>query len=365
MESTMVHASITGLTSVLALLLSLAARPEAQRSGAASGTPSPATVAGFRDRGVGIVVDHLNEKAFVFDTSRDRIIGVVDVPNSNFPCDVVLDRKREFAYVTTVRSTIAVFDLRGPTPVFASGTNPIPIHAIGFSLALTPDQRYLITCGPGGSNWPTSVVDVATRTEVYWANLGTHSCVEAAGDGRVFIDSQQGILAFTLDATGALVPTGTPLNHGGWDMAHAPGSDSVVLHGQNELVSFGPGLTELSSIATPFTFPSSSSIAFDADGERLYLRRSLLGNMGTLESRSYQAGVFGDPPDWVVPLTPSGTSTYGVETIAVDDVERKIFAPRPRFIEVRSMDTGALLTRIEHPELQIPAAIDVVDALGR
>ena len=362
----MFHA-ITGSASLLVALLGLVTPPSAQRSGAASGTPSPATAAGVRDRGLGIVVDHLNEKAFVFDTRRDRIVGVVDVPNTNFPCDVVLDSKREFAYVTTVRSTIAVLDLRGPTPVFASGTNPIPIRAIGFALAMTPDERYLITCGPGGSSWPTSVVDVATRTEVYLANLGTHSCVEAAGDGRVFLDSQVGILAFTLDATGALVPRGTPLNRGGFDLAHAPGSDSVVLYGQNELVSIGPGLTEIGSIATPFSFPSSSSLAFDADGERLFIRRSLLGNMGTLESRSYQAGVFGDPPDWVVPLTPTGagSTTYGVETIAVDDVERKIFAPRPGFIEVRSMDTGALLTRIEHPDLEIPAVIDVVDALGR
>ncbi len=318
-------------------------------------------------RGVGVVVDSDNDKVFLFDTATDRVLGSVDTPGGNFPSDVVIDRSRTFAYVTKVNRVIWVIDLRDRSPKLASGVNPIPITATGQDLAFSADQRFLITTGPSSSPWLTSVVDVASRAEVFWADTGRNEAVEVCNDGSVLISSAShlGTRWYTLDSTGTLTPQGNPLIGGGFHIVCEPSGRTAVGLEQNELVSFEAGLQEIARGSPRFTFPSSTSLAFDAAGSTLFVRRWGMGSAITLEAIGYQQGQFDVTPKWIVSIPPMSASVYGNETIAVDDLQGKVYVSRPGGVDVFSMASGASLGTIVHPDLVYPFGIDVVDAVGR
>jgi hypothetical protein len=269
-------------------------------------------------RGIGVVVDQLDDRVFTFDTGSDRILGSVPTPGGNFPSDVVIDRGRNFAYVVKVSRVIWVIDLRDGAPRLASGVNPIAMQATGSDLALTPNQRFLIATGPSGSARLTSVVDVASRTEVFWADTGINEAVAACGDDTVLLTSQQGVVWYALDSAGALTPRAAPLQNAGYQLVAEPGGRTAVGLAPNDLVSFSSGLVEIArGSPRSGTTPIGGALAFDATGSMLFVRRQSLSGGGNLDAVGYQDGQFAPAPSWTASVQSLSASVYGNETIAV------------------------------------------------
>ncbi len=310
-----------------------------------------------------IVVDDAGDRAVVFDTGSNAVLGSVAVGSGAAgDCSIV----GGLGFVTAFDSSVWVIDLSASPPALAAGTNPIPISNPGRDTALTPDGRYLLVCG-GILPAPVSVVDVAARAEVDSFDPG-HGCsaVEVCDDSTVLIafydfDTNFKIIRrLTIDAAGQLADTGTTFEPDDPEnLTCAPGSATAVTFGLGgQAQSLGlPALTPLDIVDV---FPGVA-IAGQVSwrGDRLFVRASD-GITGSVEGYDYDSatGAITDAPLFELPVSgPPGF--FGGDRLGLDPTGSKLYVPEPGALEIYDAATGGFLGAITAPDIVAPTGVCV------
>ena len=349
---------------VLALLASSTA--EAQRAATGSGTRVRSIA-----RAIGMVADGSSESAVVFDANTDSVLGAVQLGDGAPVCfgDCVITSDLTRGYVATQFAEIWIVDLTTTPPSLASGTNPILINNNGLDLALSPDDRFLVSCG-GNANQQLEVVDLTTLTLVGTFTSSSWVTAEVGPDNSVVIASEGGdrVRRLVLDATGNLTNPGEVMRE------TMPLNISIVPDGSIGLLVTYPLLNLMGQIVSPgrvrsftihgmlpiqtFTPPGTDFIVnaiADPGASRAYVRREL-----TLLALPFDAatGFFGGTPIWSVALGDI-IPCYGNEQLVLHPNRSKLYTTIPTGVQVVDAATGALITTITHPDLPLPTGMDV------
>jgi hypothetical protein len=317
---------------------------------------------------VGMVADRITPSVTVFDADTNIVLGTVPIPTIRpfdvGDCTVTADQTRGF--VTDYNWQIWVIDLTTSPPSLARGPNPIPISNIGEDTAISPDQKFLGVCGPGGSG-PISVIDIATQTEISTFALGTDcNSVDICSDGSVLVTSfiTGNVRRLTLSGTGTLTDTGEVLFSGGAGTISSPNnvfcapdgmSGIVIRRDPQEIRSFTiPGLTPVNTRALTGTGFSGISGEIHPAGDRAFAR----SNGGFVDAFSYNSitGVLGAAPLFSIPIAGAPTY-YGMDQMVLHPNGTKLYVSQPNALEVYNASTGALLTSITASGIVEPTGV--------
>jgi len=283
----------------------------------------------------------------VFDADTDTIIATVPLSSAGFTigdCSITADGTTGF--VTDFEFRVWVIDLAASPPALAAGINPIGISNNGEDTSITPDGKFLVV-SDGSLNWPLSVVDIATRTQIGTFSFGgDHNSVEVGSDGSVIATKYNENLArrAVIDGTGNVtntlqsVPSPAPNN-----VAIAPDAQSgvVITRAENAARSFlvsGMSPVDVRALGGVFGL----CVAFNPAGDRLFT----LSN-SVVESYTYDSGTgsIGAAPLFSVPIT--GNITYfGMDQLAVHPDGSKIYASQGDKVTVHVASTGAVLSTL-------------------
>src|SRR5690606_13414499 len=139
--------------------------------------------------------------------------GSVPIPPGSIG-DVWITPDQRRGFVTNFNSEVFVIDLTASQPRLADGKNPIPIANNGEDLSISPDGKYLVVAD-GRDPQPTSVIDIATQTEIHTFSRGSDTnSVDVCSDGSVLATSSANgtVRRITIDSEGILKDTGEVLS---------------------------------------------------------------------------------------------------------------------------------------------------------
>ena len=306
---------------------------------------------------IGIIADGVTHTAVVFDTETDSILGKVALPYSDSgsaDCVVALDG--QIGFTTDFQSRLSAVDLSATPPRLADQPNPIPISNPGEDVAVTPDGRYVVACD-GAAFSPVSVVDIASQTEIGTFDTGSDcDAIEVCADGSVLVSSYLAgaVRRLTIDESGTLSDTGeilwvsSPVN-----VYCAPDLQSgIVVTSNGNLHSFK--LSGLSTIdQTTISGDSVTSAVVKSSGDRLFLR-----SIWFVHALEYDpaTATFGAEPLFTIYLPWGSRGYYGLEQIALDPTETKLYITQPGGLRIYSATDGAYLSTIADPDLQSESA---------
>jgi len=266
----------------------------------------------------------------VFDADTDVLLGSL-LLSANDCSDCVLLADLSLGFAVNSTGQVWVIDLTTPSPTLASGTNPIPVSARGGDLALSPDQRYLIVTG--NSPTPTSVVDLATRTEIgtYTFGIGVSSA-EVASDGSVLASHfvSTSVRRLMLDGFGNLSDTGELLNTSSspFNCIVAPGGQFgvAVLFLNARVVSFE--IQGMTSVDEQLLVPilSGVGLALGPAGDALYTVSGLDPSV-VVQRFGYDpsTGLIENDPVWTRALSGDPSCVSGGERLAVHPDGSKVY----------------------------------------
>ncbi|MFQ5669488.1 MAG: thrombospondin type 3 repeat-containing protein [Acidobacteriota bacterium] len=299
------------------------------------------------------------DEATLFDPVTDTVLGTVDFSASPFfsPADCVLSPDNSVALVADFSSRLWAIDLTRTPPALAAAPNPIPISNPGEDVSITSDGRFVVTCD-GGTVTPVSVVDVDTRTEIHTFSLDSNcNSVDVCGDDSVLVSSTAGsVRRLTIDAAGVLTDTGevlgtsSPLN-----TSCVPGGKSGLVIGSGTISSFtvlGLSLVDRKDLSAIQVISASVNRA----GNRVYVRSN---NAVDLFGYDSVTATFSEAPLLTIPLLFGTTPFFGVDQMALDPTETKLYVSQPDAVNVYDAETGALLSQITAPSIDSPSGLCV------
>lgn len=294
----------------------------------------------------------------VFDADTDTLIETIPLPGigvqNHADCEVTSDLTQGF--VVNFTSQLYFIDLTASPPAIV---NTIGIPNPGEDVVLSLDEKYLIVCD-GSALAPLAVVDVATQTVVSTSNeFSDCNSVEVCADGSVLGTSinQDRLGLYTLDAAGTLTLVDDfELDADPQNLACAGSSAGVVMYRNGSFRSYTlPGGAFVDLVDLPAGSGRGASAAFDADGNRLFVRT---------EDRGVEIYGFDPLTADVLPSLlniPTGDVTnslcYGIEQLALHPDETRLYVPERGQVAIHDPDTGALLG-------SIPFASPSIEPLG-
>lgn len=281
---------------------------------------------------VGMMSDNGGDSIRVFDGDTDTISEQFAGAPGLAQGDCAISSNQRLGITTNSSSQLSFIDLQAPTGTAEYGARHLEISNLGVDMAISPDNRFLVSAGGGALHQPLSVVDLESRREVATAGLfADHSSVEFCDDGTLLVTtthgtyfgSDQGSALF--DATLAKDGRVSLLGHSVTAAAVpnnsvcAPGSRAgVVLDRAGGITSFTlPGLeiAEHRSLTTR----EAVSASFSADGLRLYVRTA-----DSVEAFDFDPRTGEMTADWrrAVPMS---SPYFGMDQIAAHPAADKLY----------------------------------------
>ena len=309
-----------------------------------------------RPSGLGAASDFSGRKIHVFDPETSQIVATLDAgPSPTSPEACVISGDGRTGYFTDAsQAQLLVTDLDTSPPRISPSNNPISLGNPASDLALSPDGRFLLACGPVGYQQPRgllSVVDTSSRTVISTYPLGFDcSDVDVCSDGSVLVASvqDQSVRRLELSGSGALIYTGERLN------VDFPGAVKCAKDGRSGLVVSATSSSGVRSFWISGLVPVDSR-ALPGDGYEMAL--SPLGDKVAVllaTDSGYGISVFGydratarfaAAPPLQIPLT-----SYALG-IAVDRSGKRLLAPEGQVIRSYDLNTGQLAGSLFHPSL--------------
>jgi cysteine-rich repeat protein len=312
-----------------------------------------------------MVVDNEDQSARVFDLDTHSIVGTVKLGLGGTIGDCTISGDQSLGFVTDFRSRVWMIDLTGTTPQLLAGENPIPISNPGEDTSLTPNRSHVVVCD-GALTAPISVIDIAQRSETeVWETGADCNSVDVCADGSVLMTSKQRghVRRFLIASDGTLAdtgevlatPDGAPPNN---VTCATDGRSGVVLTQAGTVGSFTvPGLELVSAHEV---YPSALAISgtITAKGDRLYVRVNTEGVDGAVAVFAYDApsGAFDPSPVLEIPIS-SAMQLYGVDQLAVDAHDTRVFISQPGAVDIYDTTSGALVDQIGVGDLVSPSGV--------
>ncbi len=309
--------------------------------------------------GTGLVADTTTSSVVVFDPGTDTVTGVVPIPvNGGVIGDVEVSKDGNLGFVTNFANQVYVIDLKATPPRLATGTNPISLSQNGEDLALTPDGKFLLSCG-GGGNSTISVVDIAARAETGTFNSPCNGIQVCADNSVVTAADGIGSHRLTIDGSGVITDTGESLAAGfmnsGCGRASLTGLTVDYVQGVTAYTI--PGLAQ-----TDQEFLSAflgQTVISNADGNRLFVRATDCGNpfidffdYDFVQGQMTYSGI-------TIPLasTSFGDCWYGIDQLAFNG--DKVYASQTGSVGVYSANDGSLIASITDSAIADPNGVTI------
>jgi hypothetical protein len=305
----------------------------------------------------GMIVDGETDTVILFDSTIDEVVGTVALGTSPETLgDCAVSPVYSLGFSTDQASQLWAVDLASTPPQLAPTPNPIPISHQGQDVAITQDGLYLLSCA-GPTSAPISVTDIATQTEIGTLHLGTDcNAIDVCADGTVLATSYNSntVRRLAIDESGVLTNTGDSL------LISSPvniycGSNSrsgVVVTRFNGVQSFTfPGLTFVEWRL--LSSGAGYSGAINMLGDMVYVRSATAVDVFDFHSAT---GSFGATPLFTIDLPASGDPLHGVEQMALDRSETKLYLSQPGAVAVYDAMTGGYLYDITDPALTYHSA---------
>ena len=298
------------------------------------------------------------EFVLVSETLGDNSVSVVDPTTDQFletlvfpetvpsgsgttGCAVAADGLSAFVVEGTDR--LWNVDLSAVPPILSG--EPIAISNAGRSVALTSDDRFVVTCG---SFEALSVVDRASGVEVDTFDVGSCLDVRACDDGTFLLASGfRTISRLSLDDDGKVsVDAQAELPDQIFSLECAPGSMIGVVADRNVLRTID--LDDLEPIDAGPDASGVRTVITNAAGTIAYLRSNLAVDAVELDPLT---GALAPEPLYSVPFATSSTSTTSAQMLALSVDESKLYVADRSSVDVFDANTGAFLTTLDAPEL--------------
>jgi Ca2+-binding RTX toxin-like protein len=218
----------------------------------------------------GVAIDNLGSRLLIFDPETGTQTGVVNIPTTADTLDTVISPDEKLAYVSDFQ-TMRVWVVDLTTKALASGTNAIVVSTAPEDLVITPDGKFLLVAD-GTGTFPIVVINTATRTIASTFSTGlTNTGIEVTGNGDVLVGvGGDRIRHFTLNAAGVLTSTGEFLLGYSFNTTATPNGAFGVTTKDGQVASYAvSGMTLVNTVSVS---DSVATLAFNADGTRLYLR---------------------------------------------------------------------------------------------
>ena len=306
---------------------------------------------------LGMIVDNATRKAVVFNADTDTVTGSVSLGGYSSTGDCLIDPTRGLGFVTDFQRHVWAINL-SPAGL-PSAPNPIPIATTGEDISLRPNAQHLVVCD--GASWePVSVIDVATRTQIFtFATATGEYCnsVEFASNDSVLVSSSNAgnVRRLYMSPSGTLSDTGEAMSVADPNnTVAAPGGASgvVLTRSSGEVRSFTiPGLMPADTrVLSPFGIISG---VISPAGNQLFVR----DNGGAVSAFGYNSatGAMSATP-FVISIA-STLSLFGIDQMAIHPKGDKLYVSQPGAVEVFSTSTGALLNRSVDSSISGPTGV--------
>lgn len=311
--------------------------------------------------GFGLIADNGTARVIRFDTLTDETTGAVPISGFLLDCEISSDGR--LGFVSDFERYVWAIDLTTDPPSLAAGTNPIPVSCAAEDLVLTADDRYLLVTDGSGSD-PVCVVNVEGRQEVAVSASQGWNAVSVCSDGTVLLASHANgqIAAHRLELDGSLVDLGLVLPvESPITLACAPTGGfgaCADFYGDRVLIF---DLETFAIVSERTVDGNALAVKFDGTGNRVITRASPgKGSHDTIEVWGFDAisGQLSDLPQYAISVG-TATAYYGIEHLAIDELDDQLYVPHEGQVSVFDLATGAEVGVVTGEPMSNPVSVSM------